>query len=157
MPAQYFSLAAWAAALAVVLVPPVGAQTPKFVLEVELGPAWQNYNDVEIPNDGTATRFSLYDLVGAGPVATGRLYLTWNMAERRGLRLLAAPFSYRLSYRYGLRSQERTAAWIGFTAKVRDAVIAVDQGDRTDRKDDLGFVPLLHLAGEWGSGSRRRR
>jgi hypothetical protein len=23
------------------------------------GPAWQTYNDVEIPNDGTATRFSL--------------------------------------------------------------------------------------------------
>jgi hypothetical protein len=32
------------------------------------------------------------DLVGKGPSAAGRLYLTWNIAPRHGLRALAAPF-----------------------------------------------------------------
>jgi len=43
----------------------------------------------------------------------------------------------------------RTSAWVGFTAKVRDATIALKQGAIESRKDDLGFVPLLHVAGEW--------
>jgi hypothetical protein len=57
--------------------------------------------------------------------------------------------SYRLTYRYRVRQATRTSAWVGFTAKVRDATIALEQGAVASRKDDLGFVPLLHLAGEW--------
>ncbi|MDX1675165.1 MAG: hypothetical protein R3314_10265, partial [Longimicrobiales bacterium] len=74
-------------------VEPAGPPIPRWVVELEAGPAWQSYNDVEIPNDGTATRFSLYDLAGAGPWPAGRLYVTWNITDRHGLRLLAAPFS----------------------------------------------------------------
>ena len=155
--------------------------TPRWVVEIEAGPAWQSYNDVEIPNDGTATRFSLYDLAGAGPWAAGRLYVTWNITDRHGVRLLAAPFSltetgtpdrviafagatfdagrptratytfnsYRLSYRYRVHAAEATTAWVGFTAKLRDAVIRLEQDGTRSEKTDLGFVPLLHLAGEW--------
>ena len=57
--------------------------------------------------------------------------------------------SYRLTYRYRVRDAARTSAWVGFTAKVRDATIALEQGAVASRKDDVGFVPLLHLAGEW--------
>jgi hypothetical protein len=164
------------------LVTPLAAaaQTPRFVVELEGGPAWQSYNDVEIPNDGTATRFSLRDAIGSGPWPAGRVYLTWNVAGRHGVRLLLAPFSvtedgvlagpvdfagasyvagparatytfnsYRLSYRYRFRDTERVTAWVGFTAKVRDALIALEQGTTASDRDDLGFVPLLHLAGEW--------
>lgn len=163
-----------------------GAQSPRVVLELEGGPAWQSYNDVEIPNDGTATRFSLVDLVGSGPWPAGRLYLTWNVTERHGLRLLAAPFSltetgtptgslsfagadyvagtpveatyafdsYRLSYRWRFHAGDRSAAWLGFTAKLRDATVALEQGATSSRKDDLGFVPLLHLAAQWRPASR---
>jgi hypothetical protein len=172
-----------AAAVALALLVPAmaAAQTPRLVLELEAGPAWQSYNNVEIPNDGTATRFSLADLAGTGPWPAGRLYLTWNVTERHGLRLLAAPFSltetgvpdqalsfagasfaagqpvratytfnsYRLSYRNRVHATDRTTAWVGVTAKVRDAVIALEQGATSARKDDLGFVPLLHLAGAW--------
>ncbi len=73
---------------------PASAQEePPLEIEVEAGPVWQSYNDVEVPNDGTATRFSLYDLAGAGPWAGARLYVTWNINDRHGLRLLLAPFS----------------------------------------------------------------
>ena len=57
--------------------------------------------------------------------------------------------SYRLTYRYRVRDGARTTAWVGFTGKVRDATIALEQGATASRKDDLGFVPLLHLAGAW--------
>jgi hypothetical protein len=57
--------------------------------------------------------------------------------------------SYRLSYRYRVHEAERTCAWIGFTAKLRDAVVELEQATATSRKTDRGFVPLLHLAGEW--------
>lgn len=170
------------AAMLVLLLPTDSrAQAPRLELELEAGAAWQSYNDVEIPNDGSATRFSLYDLAGSGPWPAGRLYVTWNLAERHGIRLLLAPFSltetgvpaeavsfagemyaagvpveatytfnsYRLSYRYRAHAGERTTAWVGFTAKIRDAVIALEQGQVASRKDDLGFVPLLHVAGEW--------
>ena len=167
----------------------LAAQTvPRLVVELEAGPAWQSYNDVEIPNDGSATRFSLRDLAGSGPWPAGRLYVTWNLNDRHGLRLLLAPFSltetgvpdrplrfagasyeagtpaeatytfnsYRLSWRYRFHAGERTTAWVGVTAKVRDAVIALAQGSTTSRKTDLGFVPLLHLAGDWRFAPRTR-
>lgn len=159
---------------------------PTWVFELEAGPAWQSYNDVEIPNDGSATRFSLYDLAGSGPWAAGRLYVTWNINDRHGLRLLLAPLtltatgrpdealtfvgeqyaagrptkatytfnSYRLSYRYQFLDRETTNAWVGFTAKVRDAVIALEQDGTSSEKTDLGFVPLLHLAGDWRFADR---
>jgi hypothetical protein len=38
--------------------------TPTWTIQLEGGPIWQSYNDVEIPNDGSATRFSLFDLAG---------------------------------------------------------------------------------------------
>lgn len=62
--------------------------------------------------------------------------------------------SYRLTYRYRMRDGARSSAWVGFTAKVRDATIALEQGATASRKDDLGFVPLLHLAGEWRMTTR---
>jgi hypothetical protein len=154
---------------------------PRWTVELEAGPAWQSYNDVEIPNDGSATRFSLRDLAGSGPWPAGRIYITWNPGDRHGLRLLVAPLtiretgtpagpidfagesyeagretdarytfnSYRLTYRYRFHAGDRATAHVGFTAKVRDAVIGLEQGATASEKTDLGFVPLLHLAGDW--------
>ena len=161
-----------------------GAQerTPARVeLELEGGAVWQSRNVAQIPNDESSTRFSLVPIVGNGPWPAARAYVTWNVNERHGLRLLLAPLSiretgtierpirfagasyapgapveaeytfnsYRLAYRYRVRDAARTSAWVGFTAKMRDATIALAQGTTSSRKDDLGFVPLLHLAGEW--------
>ena len=175
---------------AAVLVVPVAAaaQAPRLAVELEGGAAWQSYNNVEIPNDGSATRFSLFDLAGSARAPAGRVYVTWKPAGRHALRVLAAPLtltgdgvparalrfagqsfaagapvratytfnSYRLTYRYRIRAGERSAAWVGGTAKVRDAVVRLEQGATTGRKDDVGFVPLLHLAGEWRVAPRWR-
>jgi hypothetical protein len=66
---------------------------PRLVVELEAGPLWQSRNDVQIPNDETGTRFALDDAVGRGPWPAGRLYVTWNINSRHGLRALAAPLS----------------------------------------------------------------
>ena len=162
-------------------------QDPPFEILLEASPVWQSYNDVEIPNDGTATRFSLYDILGPGPRPSARLYVTWNVGERHGVRVLAAPLSirdrgtlsgpvsfagesytpgevdatytfnsYRLTYRYRLHVGDRATAWVGFTAKIRDAVIGLEQNGTVSEKTDLGFVPLLHLAGDWRFSPRWR-
>ncbi len=72
---------------------PAGAQPSRLAIEVEGGAFWQTRNDVEIPNDGTADRFSLSRLAGQGPWAAGRAYVTWNFSERHAVRLLYAPLS----------------------------------------------------------------
>ena len=57
--------------------------------------------------------------------------------------------SYRLSYLYRFH-HGRSWTWnVGFTAKMRDAVVRLEQGGTTSEKTDLGFVPLLHVSGEW--------
>lgn len=61
-----------------------------FYLEIEAGPVWQSMNDVQIPGD-SGTEFSFKDLTGTGPYAAGRFSLGWNIRERHGLRLVAAP------------------------------------------------------------------
>lgn len=73
---------------------PTAAEGPRFSLELEVGPVWQSSNDVQIPNNELGTRFSLEDLVGSGPWGAGRLYFTWNLNDRHGLRVLLAPLSY---------------------------------------------------------------
>lgn len=53
--------------------------------------------------------------------------------------------SYRLSYRYQFFHSNRWTLMGGFTGKVRDARIQLQQGNLVAAKDDLGFVPLLHF------------
>jgi hypothetical protein len=63
---------------------------PRVVLEVEAGSTWLARNDVQIPND-EGTRFSLADLVGAGPSPIVRLQATWHINDRHSLRGVYAP------------------------------------------------------------------
>jgi hypothetical protein len=62
--------------------------------------------------------------------------------------------SWRATYRYRFRNGESASWWVGFTAKIRDAKIQLDQEGVVARKTDVGFVPLLHLAGSYRLGER---
>ena len=68
-------------------------QESTLIVELEGGPVWQTVNDIQIPNSDLGTRFSLVDLAGNGPYPAGRMYITWNINRRHGLRMLLAPFS----------------------------------------------------------------
>lgn len=153
----------------------------KFTIELEAGPVWQSRNDAQVPNNENGTRFSLVDLIGYGPYPAARLYLTWNVNEIHGFRILLAPLSitdsgilespvsfsgekfdsgipteatykfnsWRITYRYRFYKGSRFRWWIGFTAKIRDAKIQLDQPGKSAQKTDVGFVPLLHLNGRF--------
>jgi hypothetical protein len=52
--------------------------------------------------------------------------------------------SYRLAYIY---SFDRIGAWqfrVGFSAKVRDASVALDNGNLIQKNENIGFVPLAY-------------
>lgn len=70
------------------------AADSRFTLEAELAATWQQKNDVQIPNDELGTRFSLEDLAGQGPWATGRINLNWDINNQHGIRVVLAPFAY---------------------------------------------------------------
>lgn len=60
--------------------------------------------------------------------------------------------SYRLTYRRDLLVTERWTIGLGFTAKIRDARVQLRMEDLSAKKDDLGFVPLLHIYAAYGFG-----
>ncbi|NBX92892.1 MAG: hypothetical protein EBQ85_06630 [Proteobacteria bacterium] len=147
----------------------------KWFAEMEAGSVWQSRNDVRIPSDtGTAFSLNDFGTgpVLAGRVYFG--YRWSERSEFRVLfaplviKGLVSPSSaitfqdqtfnaslptfsyyrfnsYRLTYRYRFWDDEKWKGWIGFTAKVRDARIALQQGTVEAEKSDIGFVPLLNF------------
>ncbi|PKN23496.1 MAG: hypothetical protein CVU65_13980 [Deltaproteobacteria bacterium HGW-Deltaproteobacteria-22] len=163
--------------------PPVGSP---FKVELEGGVLFQTRNEVQIPNEATATRIDLVDQVGVGPLPAGRLTLHWNFHGRHGAAVVLAPLeftrsavieepvrfdrvdfaasektdftfkfnSWRLNYNYRFLERNKLHAWVGFTAKIRDAKVAVEQDGRKGELTNLGFVPLLFLALDWEFADR---
>lgn len=84
--------ALWVVFLAATLVTgAVEAQEQRrFALEVEGGPFWLSRNDVRIPNE-TGTEFSLVDVVGNGPWGAVRVEFDFDINDRHGFRVIAAP------------------------------------------------------------------
>lgn len=57
--------------------------------------------------------------------------------------------SYRATYFYQLKDEEKFKLRLGLTVKVRDAEISLEQGNVKESRDDLGLVPLFYLYGEY--------
>ena len=57
--------------------------------------------------------------------------------------------SYRLTYRYDFIRKKKWQVGIGFTAKIRDAVIEVEGDSKNSRKTNVGFVPLINFRVLW--------
>jgi hypothetical protein len=62
--------------------------------------------------------------------------------------------SWRVGYRWRFKDGERWTLWLGFTAKIRDAKIALSQGDTSSEDTDVGFVPLLSFAANYRLADR---
>lgn len=57
--------------------------------------------------------------------------------------------SYRLTYRYDIVQKPRFAFGLGFTAKIRDAKIALSSPGLLSEKTNVGFVPILNFRLLW--------
>lgn len=62
--------------------------------------------------------------------------------------------SYRVFYRYDFLRNEKIDIGLGFTAKIRDAKIAVKGNGRESEKANVGFVPILHFRLVWKFSKR---
>lgn len=69
----------------------VAASPP--VVDLELLATAQNKNQVQVPNTGQGTRFSLQSLTGSGPYFAPRLQVSWAAGERSEWRVLLAPLA----------------------------------------------------------------
>lgn len=65
----------------------------KWTFDIESGLVTPGYNDIQIPNNETATRFSLKDDVGIDNKAYLRMRLSVRLGRKHGLSLLYAPLS----------------------------------------------------------------
>jgi len=57
--------------------------------------------------------------------------------------------SYRLIYRYDFLRKDKIEIGAGFTAKIRDAKIAVKSDVLESEKTNVGFVPIVHFRLLW--------
>jgi hypothetical protein len=57
--------------------------------------------------------------------------------------------SYRLTYRYEIVQKSRFKFGLGFTAKIRDAKIALSSNGLVSEKTNLGFVPIINFRLLW--------
>ncbi|MEM9803366.1 MAG: hypothetical protein AAGA20_23815 [Planctomycetota bacterium] len=159
--------------------PEVRAAPKRWRVEVEAGPVWSARNDVRIPGDGgTEFSFEDLTGSGPWPIARATvewdlndkhgLRLLYAPVRTDGTGTLNEPVffdgvqfapgeaegryrfdTWRLAWRYRFHESERWTWRAGLTGLLRDASIEVRQGSLSARKDDLGFVPLLNLTGEW--------
>ncbi|MBN1118664.1 MAG: hypothetical protein JXA77_15745 [Bacteroidales bacterium] len=57
--------------------------------------------------------------------------------------------SYRLTYRYDIFKKQRFEFGLGFTAKIRDAKIAISSTGLNSEKTNVGFVPIISFRLLW--------
>jgi hypothetical protein len=154
------------------------ALDPKLSLHTEAAAVWQSRNDVGIPaTDGTRfslvdlgagpvlggrvygqiqlwdrhelrALYAPFSLAQQGAYPTDISYMGESFAGGEDLESLYVFNSYRITYRYTVLEREKTTVKLGFTGKLRDAEIALDQGETSASRMNRGFVPLLHVAVE---------
>lgn len=63
--------------------------------------------------------------------------------------------SYRLTYRYMFVRRDHLKIGAGITGKIREANIAISDGDKEADFPNVGFVPLVNFYAEWRPGNRK--
>ncbi|MCI5072329.1 hypothetical protein MRY82_05240 [bacterium] len=145
----------------------------RFRIETEVASTWQSRNDVQIPGDtGTAFSLSdfasgpffasrvyfwfhfndrhsiraLYAPLNIQVEGLSDNNIEFNDAVFSGGAPVTGSYkfnSYRLAYLYHLRSDSPWQIAIGFSAKIRDARIALSNATTRSVYSNIGFVPLL--------------
>jgi hypothetical protein len=62
--------------------------------------------------------------------------------------------SYRLTYRYDLIERPSFRFGLGFTAKIRDAMIELSSSGQNSKKTNVGFVPILNFLVAWEANGK---
>ena len=146
-----------------------------FDLELQGGVVWQSRNDYRVPNpNGTLVGLDQFErgpfssqrvYLGVhlspkhhlrllwAPLSLGITHGSANPVNFNGTVFAAGKTltttyvfnSYRLTYYYENEFESSLKYRIGFTAKIRDALVRVANEDVFSEYPNVGFVPLLHL------------
>lgn len=157
----------------------VEAETPRFWFDAETGAALTGYNDVRIPSDTgtffsladdldpeTVWYYRLQGGVDLGRHSLFALYAPLRVESTGSLDentdFMGTVFtagtdvtgtyvfnSYRLTWAYTFFENSDFKLAAGLTGKIRDAYIALDDGSTMEKRENLGFVPLIHLLARW--------
>ncbi|MBS3742618.1 MAG: hypothetical protein KGY74_10900 [Candidatus Cloacimonetes bacterium] len=57
--------------------------------------------------------------------------------------------SYRITYRYDFVRKTNLTFGLGFTAKIRDAIISLENDTIKAEKENVGFVPIINFKSNW--------
>ncbi len=154
------------------------AATPPLSARIEGAASTTGYNYFRIPSEGANTRYDLpvgawlptYRIYAHVPVSenwalrflyaplvvnysyqssTATVFQNTTFAANANLTAGYKFNSYRASIIRYFNPDPAFQWHVGFTAKIRDAYISVSDGAVSQRKDDLGFVPLLNLGLDW--------
>jgi len=97
--------------------------------------------------------FSLFaaplSLEATGEIDGNIFFFEEEFAKNTPLKALYRFDSYRATYRYDFLRKPKWTVGIGFTAKIRDAEIRVEDDNKSSSKTNVGFVPLINFRVEW--------
>ena len=170
--------------LAILIGLPASSPAGELSASLEAGAAWQTRNDFRIPGDGgTLVRLAEYES-GPFAALRGTLTWDVSARQSLRLlaaplraEVQFAPESpvsfqdlvfpggepidatyvfnsYRLTWYWRFPPGKKWSFRLGATLKLRDAQIALAGAPGRSAKDDLGLVPLLHVAGRYQVSER---
>jgi hypothetical protein len=84
-----------------------------------------------------------------GVISNDILFAGVNFPSNSGLDATYKFNSYRLTYRYDIIQKPKLDFGLGFTAKIRDAKIALASGELYGEKINVGFVPIINFRLSW--------
>ena len=62
--------------------------------------------------------------------------------------------SYRVTYRFDFINSRKWKVGLGFTAKIRDAEVRLEDAGKSSSNTNVGFVPLLNFRVEWRASEK---
>ncbi|MCF8346591.1 MAG: hypothetical protein K9G38_05220 [Bacteroidales bacterium] len=77
------------------------------------------------------------------------IYQDSTFAANTDLKSIYKFNSYRITYRYDFIRKSHLTFGMGFTAKIRDAYITLENDNMKAEKENVGFVPIVNFRLDW--------
>ncbi len=119
----------------------------KFVYRLRLG---YRFN----PKHSVSLLFAPLSLMAQGSVEKDLSFNGDTFPAGTPLEALYTFNSYRLTYRFDFVNSRKWKVGLGFTAKIRDAEVRIDDSGKSSSNTNVGFVPLLNFRVEWRASEK---